>query len=165
MTQQFPKPVNFMFGGLAGMGATMVVQPLDLLKNRLQMAGEGGGVKMYNSTFDAALKIMRTEGVLKMWNGISAGLLRQATYTTTRLGIFSTMQDWYIDRKGRNPNFFLKVCLLFVVCLFVCFCLLFIVCLFVVVYIILLGSYGFSSWECGGVYWNTGGPDFNKNDN
>ena len=133
MTQQFPKPINFMFGGLAGMGATMVVQPLDLLKNRLQMAGEGGGVKMYNNSFDAALKIMRTEGVLKMWNGISAGLLRQATYTTTRLGIFSTMQDWYIDRKGRNPNFFLKVCVccllfvclfLFVVyCLFVCCCL------------------------------------------
>ena len=30
-----PKSVKFLFGGLAGMGATVFVQPLDLVKNRI----------------------------------------------------------------------------------------------------------------------------------
>lgn len=28
-----------LFGGTAGMGATLVVQPLDLVKNRMQLSG------------------------------------------------------------------------------------------------------------------------------
>ena len=114
--QQLPKYINFTFGGLSGMGATFVVQPLDLLKNRLQMTGEGGQKKIYKNSFDAFMKIARSEGVIGMWNGISAGLLRQATYTTTRLGIFSTLQDRYVARERKNPNLLIKV----VVCLFVC---------------------------------------------
>ncbi|KAI6653284.1 Solute carrier family 25 member 11 [Oopsacas minuta] len=106
--KQLPKSINFTFGGLAGMGATAVVQPLDLLKNRLQMAGEGKNRKLYTSSLDAFVKIGRAEGVLGMWNGISAGLLRQATYTTTRLGIFSTLQDRYFAREGKNPNILIK---------------------------------------------------------
>ena len=112
------------------MGATFVVQPLDLLKNRLQMTGEGGEKKIYKNTFDAFMKIARAEGVIGMWNGISAGLLRQATYTTTRLGIFSSLLDRYVAKEGKNPNILIKV----VVCLFVC---LFVVCLFVYLFVYL----------------------------
>ncbi len=36
-----PNGIKFLYGGLAGMGATVVVQPLDLIKNRMQMAGAG----------------------------------------------------------------------------------------------------------------------------
>ena len=91
------------------MGATLVVQPLDLLKNRLQLTGEGGGEKMYKNTFDAFLKIARAEGILGMWNGISAGLLRQATYTTTRMGIFTSLLDYYQSREGKPPSLLSKV--------------------------------------------------------
>ena len=101
------------------MGATFVVQPLDLLKNRLQMTGEGGEKRMYKNTIDAFMKIGRAEGVIGMWNGISAGLLRQATYTTTRLGIFSTLQDKFVAREGRNPSLLVKVGSCLFVCLFV----------------------------------------------
>ena len=34
-----PNYVKFIFGGLSGMGATMFVQPLDLVKNRMQLSG------------------------------------------------------------------------------------------------------------------------------
>jgi solute carrier family 25 oxoglutarate transporter 11 len=39
-TKAPPNAIKFLFGGLAGMGATCFVQPLDLIKNRMQMAGK-----------------------------------------------------------------------------------------------------------------------------
>jgi len=71
------------------MGATCVVQPLDLVKNRMQLSGEGGKAREYKTSFHAIQGIVKKEGVVAMYNGLSAGLLRQATYTTTRLGIYT----------------------------------------------------------------------------
>ena len=51
------------------MGATLFVQPLDLVKNRLQLSGEGGQQKMYKNSFDALTKILRSEGVTGIYNG------------------------------------------------------------------------------------------------
>lgn len=48
---------------------------------RLQM--QGGG-----SPFTVASGIISKEGFGGLYAGLSAGLLRQATYTTSRLGIF-----------------------------------------------------------------------------
>lgn len=67
----------------------MFVQPLDLVKNRMQLSGVGSGKKEYKTSFHAAKAILKNEGLFAMYNGLSAGLLRQATYTTTRLGIYT----------------------------------------------------------------------------
>ncbi|XP_038078543.1 mitochondrial 2-oxoglutarate/malate carrier protein-like [Patiria miniata] len=105
---QLPKPVKFLFGGLAGMAATVFVQPLDLVKNRMQMSGEGGGSRMYKTSGHAIKAIISNEGFFGMYNGLSAGLLRQATYTTTRLGIYTTLFDMVTGPDGKPPNFFMK---------------------------------------------------------
>ena len=47
--------------------------------------------------------VVKNEGFLTLYNGLSAGLLRQATYTTTRLGTIFIF--WY----SANPR---KLCLL-----------------------------------------------------
>lgn len=36
------------------MGATIFVQPLDLVKTRLQISGQGGSVKEYTGMFDVS---------------------------------------------------------------------------------------------------------------
>lgn len=77
------------------MGATVFVQPLDLVKNRMQLSGAGGGKKEYKNTFDALNKILRAEGIKGIYKGLGAGLLRQATYTTTRLGVYTGLNDMY----------------------------------------------------------------------
>lgn len=61
------------------MGATCVVQPLDLVKTRMQISGAGGAKKEYKNTFDALTKILKNEGVRGIYKGLGAGLLRQAT--------------------------------------------------------------------------------------
>ncbi|KAL4221436.1 hypothetical protein ACF0H5_019693 [Mactra antiquata] len=102
-----PKSIRFLFGGTAGMAATLFVQPLDLVKNRMQLSGEGGAKRQYKTSFHALRSIIASEGLFAVYTGLSAGLLRQATYTTTRLGIYTTLFE-YATRDGKNPNFFKK---------------------------------------------------------
>lgn len=71
------------------MAATCFVQPLDLVKNRMQLSGMGGKAKEYRTSFHAISSILKNEGIAAMYTGLSAGLLRQATYTTTRLGVYT----------------------------------------------------------------------------
>lgn len=77
------------------MGATVFVQPLDLVKTRMQISGVGGAKKEYKNTLDAFTSILRKEGVTGIYRGLGAGLLRQATYTTTRLGVYTGLNDVY----------------------------------------------------------------------
>uniref|UniRef100_A0A3Q3M0F3 Solute carrier family 25 member 11 n=1 Tax=Mastacembelus armatus TaxID=205130 RepID=A0A3Q3M0F3_9TELE len=103
-----PKAIKFLFGGLAGMGATVFVQPLDLVKNRMQLSGQGTKAREYRTSFHALFSILKNEGFQGIYTGLSAGLLRQATYTTTRLGIYTILFEKLTGSDGRPPNFFLK---------------------------------------------------------
>lgn len=80
----------FLNGGISGMVATTVIQPVDMVKVRIQLAGEGttGGPKP--SPVAVARQIIASGKVLDLYTGLSAGLLRQAVYTTARLGCFDT---------------------------------------------------------------------------
>lgn len=60
---------KFLNGGLAGMVATCFVQPIDLIKTRMQLSGEGKGGKQYSSSFGAAVSIFKSEGITGMYNG------------------------------------------------------------------------------------------------
>lgn len=103
-----PKAIKFLFGGLAGMGATVFVQPLDLVKNRMQLAGQGTKAREYKTSFHCLFSILKNEGIPGVYTGLSAGLLRQATYTTTRLGIYTILFEKMTSAEGRPPNFLLK---------------------------------------------------------
>jgi len=85
----------------------LVVQPLDLIKNRMQLSGMGTAAKEFNTSFDVVKSIIKREGVIALYSGLSAGLLRQATYTTTRLGTYSFLFDT-VSTPGSPPNFFMK---------------------------------------------------------
>lgn len=69
-TQQKKEPQwkKFLNSGLAGMGATCIVQPIDLIKTRMQLSGEGGAAR-YPSSFHAAADILKTNGIRGMYNG------------------------------------------------------------------------------------------------
>lgn len=89
------------------MAATIFVQPLDLVKNRMQMSGEGGQTRQHKTSLHAVRSILKNEGVRGIYTGLSAGLLRQATYTTTRLGIYTTLFEMF-SKDGKPPNFAMK---------------------------------------------------------
>jgi solute carrier family 25 oxoglutarate transporter 11 len=51
------------------MSATMFVNPMDLIKNRMQMSGAEGAVREYKSTFHAFKTIFRNEGIRGLYAG------------------------------------------------------------------------------------------------
>lgn len=122
----------FVNGGISGMCATSVIQPIDMVKVRLQLGATGTPVSGYPPSrllltrqersnrrpvaadvfpliiqMSIASSIIKQDGFFSLYRGLSAGLLRQATYTTARLGAYKTLSDaamHYTDGKVNNPS-------------------------------------------------------------
>ncbi|KAK6623857.1 hypothetical protein RUM44_010713 [Polyplax serrata] len=77
------KLARWYFGGLASAGAACCTHPLDLLKVQLQTQQEGK-----TSIIRLTLNIINKHGILSLYNGLTASLMRQLTYSTTRFGIY-----------------------------------------------------------------------------
>uniref|UniRef100_A0A7E4VFR8 Mitochondrial dicarboxylate carrier n=1 Tax=Panagrellus redivivus TaxID=6233 RepID=A0A7E4VFR8_PANRE len=86
-TVQQQRLSRWYFGGLASAGAACFTHPLDLLKVHLQTQQEGKVTLP-----QMAGKIFKSDGLRGFYNGISASLLRQLTYSTTRFGIYETLK-------------------------------------------------------------------------
>jgi solute carrier family 25 (mitochondrial oxoglutarate transporter), member 11 len=98
----------FVNGGLAGMVATTCIQPIDMVKVRLQLAGEGVRTGPKPNPLTITKNIIAQGKVLDLYTGLSAGLLRQAVYTTARMGFFDTFQNMLSARakeKGTTISF------------------------------------------------------------
>ena len=105
-TTRFVLP--FVNGGLAGMTATAMIQPIDMIKVRLQLAGEGVATGPRPSALSITRDIIASGRALDLYTGLSAGLLRQAVYTTARLGFFDTLMGMAKSRaqaQGATPGF------------------------------------------------------------
>lgn len=94
----------FINGGLAGMTATTVIQPIDMIKVRLQLAGEGAKNSARPSPLAITRDIIAQGKVFDLYTGLSAGLLRQAVYTTARLGFFDTFMNILKLRAETNGS-------------------------------------------------------------
>ena len=53
-----------------------------------------------------ASAIVKQDGFGALYRGLSAGLLRQATYTTARLGIFQGLSDYLKERNNGKVHRF-----------------------------------------------------------
>lgn len=99
--------MNFLIGGLSGMIATTVIQPIDCVKVQIQIRSEQGGRNL--SPFTVAKDIFAERKSLKpFYAGLDSALLRQAVYTSTRLGLFYTFKDKYTKKYGHAPGNFLN---------------------------------------------------------
>ncbi|KAF2494508.1 mitochondrial carrier [Lophium mytilinum] len=98
----------FINGGLAGMTATTAIQPIDMVKVRLQLAGEGVKTGPKPTPISVVRDIVRSGKAMDLYTGLSAGLLRQAVYTTARIGFFDTFMKSMTasaEAKGNKIGF------------------------------------------------------------
>merc|ERR1719159_549743 len=86
----------FLTGSLAGCSATVAIQPIDMVKVRIQLgAAEGGST----SPFTIASTMIKEEGFGALYKGLSAGLLRQVVYTGARLGLYDIFTE-----QAKSPD-------------------------------------------------------------
>ncbi|KAM3598032.1 uncharacterized protein V6R79_012571 [Siganus canaliculatus] len=94
------------FGGISSSAAACLTHPLDLIKVHLQTQQEVR-VRMIGMT----VNVVRREGFLALYNGLSASVCRQMTYSLTRFAIYETVRDkMNKEHKGPMP-FYQKVLL------------------------------------------------------
>merc|ERR1719158_1925739 len=75
----------FVTGSLSGMFATVCIQPIDMVKVRIQLLA---GTPDAAGPFTVASTMLKNEGLPAMYKGLSAALTRQVLYTGARLGLF-----------------------------------------------------------------------------
>ncbi|KIW05437.1 uncharacterized protein PV09_03947 [Verruconis gallopava] len=105
----FKRCQPFLVGGSSGCIAIACVQPVDMIKVRLQLSVEGTKAGNRHTAFSIAREIVSNGRFFDLYNGLSAGLLRQVVYGTSRLGLFFTFEDLLKVRateKGDSYGFF-----------------------------------------------------------
>lgn len=81
--------------GAAGSAAVITVtgiHPIDVVKTRLQISGDGGRDYKALGIGGSVKVIAAEEGVAAFWKGIGAAWLREASYTSLRLGLYSPIK-------------------------------------------------------------------------
>jgi len=80
----------FVTGSLSGCMATVCIQPIDMVKVRIQIGGAEGGS---TNPIEVTKKLLAEDGIAGMYKGLSAGLTRQVFYTGARLGLYDIFTD------------------------------------------------------------------------
>lgn len=79
----------FIVGCGSGMIATLCVQPVDTVKVRMQLMDQSAGKV---SPWSVGRGMFVAGGIPNLYSGLSAALLKQVVYGTTRLGLFVTFE-------------------------------------------------------------------------
>lgn len=99
---------NFLIGGASGMFATIIIQPIDFIKVQIQVRSEMGQKNL--NPFSITKQIRQETGTYAtFYRGLDSALLRQAVYTSTRLGLFYSIKDMIIKKTGKEPTMFSNV--------------------------------------------------------
>ncbi|XP_013199768.2 mitochondrial dicarboxylate carrier [Amyelois transitella] len=91
------------FGGLASAAAAAITHPLDLLKVQMQTQ-KGKNISMFKLTGI----VLKNQGFFGLYNGISASLLRQLTYSTARFGIYEVAKQRLTPKDGSPIPFYMS---------------------------------------------------------
>jgi hypothetical protein len=95
---------RFGFAGCAGIGATLCVHPLDVVRMQMQIDAEGGAKRQFTSAFGCVKHVLKAEGVVSgLYAGISAGIFRQLTYGCPRMAIYPMLLVIHLPLCGRLP--------------------------------------------------------------
>jgi len=82
---------------MSGMIATCCIQPVDMVKVRLQLLA---GTPDAAGPITVASNMIKAEGIGGLYKGLSAALTRQVVYTGARLGLFDQFQGMLKEKNA-----------------------------------------------------------------
>ncbi|KAK5641955.1 hypothetical protein RI129_010502 [Pyrocoelia pectoralis] len=100
-SKAIPFYAKFLFAGTSGVVSTVICYPLELVKNRMQVYGKFG--KGHPTAFNFMKIIVKQNGILGLYKGCGASVVRQTLYTGTRMGLYQAWLD-YINNTYGSPN-------------------------------------------------------------
>nr|XP_043631873.1 mitochondrial uncoupling protein 5-like [Erigeron canadensis] len=114
---------GFIEGGIASIVAGCSTHPLDLIKVRMQLQGEnqpvraasapGGSINVSGpprvGPIGVGMQIIKQDGARALFSGVSATVLRQTLYSTTRMGLYDMMKKKWTDPETGNMRLWKKI--------------------------------------------------------
>ncbi|KAK7252427.1 hypothetical protein RIF29_36353 [Crotalaria pallida] len=122
---------GFAEGGIASIVAGCSTHPLDLIKVRMQLQGEPQPLAVHNlrpalafqngtsihvapspqppkiqprvGPIAVGVRLVQQEGVAALFSGVSATVLRQTLYSTTRMGLYDVLKQKWSSAGGNMP--------------------------------------------------------------
>jgi hypothetical protein len=132
--QHDPAWAKFVFGGISCMTAACVTNPIDVIKTRLQLQGELAGSKNIDNSIKRAtgsgatafrvnvagdnhykgfvrgsIQIVLDEGISGLYKGLTASVMREASYSTLRMGGYDLMKDYLGANDPKNTPLWKKL--------------------------------------------------------
>ncbi|XP_066476022.1 putative mitochondrial transporter UCP3 isoform X2 [Tiliqua scincoides] len=106
--------VKFFSAGTAACIADLCTFPLDTAKVRLQIQGESKASKTaknvkYRGVFGTIATMVKTEGPRSLYNGLVAGLQRQMSFASIRIGLYDSVKQFYTPKGSDNTSIFTRL--------------------------------------------------------
>ncbi|RMC01762.1 hypothetical protein DUI87_21780 [Hirundo rustica rustica] len=101
--------MKFVSAGLAGCIADLCTFPLDTAKVRLQIQGEvriprtTSSVE-YRGVLGTLSTMVRTEGARSLYSGLAAGLQRQMSFASIRIGLYDSVKQLYSPKGAESTG-------------------------------------------------------------
>ncbi|XP_057242448.1 putative mitochondrial transporter UCP3 isoform X1 [Malurus melanocephalus] len=101
--------VKFVSAGMAGCIADLCTFPLDTAKVRLQIQGEARVPRpvssvRYRGVLGTLSTMVRTEGARSLYSGLAAGLQRQMSFASIRIGLYDSVKQLYTPKGAENTG-------------------------------------------------------------
>jgi Mitochondrial carrier protein. len=90
----------------SGITGCVAAHPTDLVLVRFQNDGllPKDQRRNYKNFFDAARRMIKEEGVVKMWNGVSSNMGRSGLITCGQLATYDQVKQTMENKYQMNPN-------------------------------------------------------------
>jgi solute carrier family 25 (adenine nucleotide translocator) protein 4/5/6/31 len=94
---------SFVSGGLAGATGTTILYPIEFLRTRLAMdTGGTAETRKYKGMFDVLKSIVRSDGVLGLYQGYGVALVGGVLYRIVFLGGYDALKSEIVLRKQKQ---------------------------------------------------------------
>lgn len=87
--------VNVLAGCVSGGGAALLLNPTELLKTRMMLAGTGGGAPRASAA-ETLFAAARTDGVLSLWRGCGLAMTRSAALTASQCATYGEVKKRWL---------------------------------------------------------------------
>ncbi|XP_068844571.1 putative mitochondrial transporter UCP3 isoform X2 [Capricornis sumatraensis] len=106
--------VKFLGAGTAACFADLLTFPLDTAKVRLQIQGENQVAQasrsaQYRGVLGTILTMVRTEGPCSLYSGLVAGLQRQMSFASIRIGLYDSVKQFYTPKGSDHSSIVTRI--------------------------------------------------------
>jgi solute carrier family 25 (mitochondrial uncoupling protein), member 8/9 len=92
-TTQVPFAPTLVCAGLGGSTAEILTIPFDTMKVRLQLSQKGGTGQRYSGLLDCGRSMIKQEGPLSLYKGLTPGIHRQLVFCSLRIALFEEFTE------------------------------------------------------------------------